>query len=167
MVVCHHRCCCGIDGFGKSARLFQRYAPSRSAPGRSPQRGGGNLPTPLASNSTRPADASCFNAGTPKAFSASSNPSPAPRPSRSNAGWPGWATNASRKLKTRNSPPNAPAPSTKPRATPTTGSRNGYPIFVLSVLFCSSRFSIRHFAFFILHSAFSLKPALTKIRTYG
>lgn len=35
------------------------------------------------------------------------------------------ATNASRKLKTRNSPPNAPAPSTKPRATPTTGLRNG------------------------------------------
>ena len=32
-----------------------------------------------------------------------------PRPNRSSAGWRGWATSASRRLKTRNSPPNAPA----------------------------------------------------------
>src|ERR1035437_407825 len=41
-------------------------------------KGGANCP-PLASNSTRRADARCCNAGTPKASSASSNPFPAPR----------------------------------------------------------------------------------------
>jgi hypothetical protein len=49
-------------------------------------KGGGKLPPPLASNSTRQADARCFNAGILKASSASSNPFPAPRLSRSNAG---------------------------------------------------------------------------------
>src|SRR3990172_9983109 len=61
----------------------------------------------------------------PKASSASSNPFPARRPSHSNAGSRGAGTRESRRLKTQNSPPNAPAPSTKPRAIRTTGSRKG------------------------------------------
>ena len=88
-------------------------------------KGGGKLPPPLVWSLTQQAGVNYSNAGIPKASSALSNPSPAPKPSRSNAGSRASATNAFRKLKTRNSPPNAPAPSTKPKATPTTGLKSG------------------------------------------
>jgi len=43
-------------------------------------RGGGKLPPPLVCSSTQQADARCSSAGTPKASSVSSNPSPVPKP---------------------------------------------------------------------------------------
>ncbi len=87
-------------------------------------KGGDKLSPPLHSLSKRKGASNTFNAGTPKAFSASSNPFPARKLNPSNAGSPRSATSEFKKLKIPSWPPNALAPSTKPRATPTTGSRN-------------------------------------------
>lgn len=52
-------------------------------------------------------------------------PSPAPRPSRLNAGWRKSVTNGCRRSKTRSLPSSACGNSSRRKATPTTGSRSG------------------------------------------
>src|SRR6185295_12782272 len=123
MVVCHRRRCGRIDGFCQSVRLPQEDSPARPLPFRGFQRGGQFVP-PLGCSLTHRADGRCFNAGIPRASSASSSPFPAPRQSPSSAGSRRLATKEFRRSRIPNSEPNVHVPSTKLKATLTTGSKS-------------------------------------------